>query len=104
MEFSFDNLLARGYHEYPPLRIDRWVDRAFQLRVRDDQQITLYFVNVLHFPPFQDAPEAWQTDAQFQVGNSTVDLKIHQTQTIEEAEAIVKQAFEKLEAQPYDSD
>jgi len=101
-DFSVENLLERGYQEFPVSRVEH-ADRFFQRRVRDvaDASRTLYFVNVYYYA-HADNVVGWATKTQFRLdGGTCVDLEVHQTSTIDESEEVVKRAFAGLNAVAY---
>ena len=102
MTINIQELLDKGYKEFPPTRFDT-ADRCFQKRFKAENGDTLYFINVNMYYSWGTTPENFEVETQlYQEGtHEPVNLKFFCDWTLTDAEEYVQRIY-KAGFEPYE--
>ncbi len=102
MTINIQELLDKGYKEFPPTRFDT-ADRRFQKRFRAENGDTLYFINVNMYYSWSTIPENFEVEVQlYQRGtHEPVNLKFFCGWTLTDVEEYVQKIYE-VGFEPYE--
>lgn len=102
MKINIQELLDKGYKEFPPTRFDT-ADRCFQKKVVAENGDTLYFINVNMYYSWGAIPENFEVEVQLcQKGtHEPVNLKFFCGWTLTDVEDYIQQIYE-VGFEPYE--
>ena len=102
MTINIQELLDKGYKEFPPTRFDT-ADRCFQKRFRAVNGDTLYFINVNMYYSWGTTPENFEVETQlYQEGtHEPVNLKFFCDWTLADVEEYIQRIYE-VGFEPYE--
>ena len=102
MTINIQELLDKGYKEFPPTRFDT-ADRCFQKRFRAENGDTLYFININMYYSWGTIPENFEVEVQlYQKGtHEPVNLKFFCGWTLADVEDYIQKIYE-VGFEPYE--
>lgn len=104
MKINIQELLDKGYKEFPPTRFDT-ADRCFQKRFRAENGDTLYFININMYYSWGTIPENFEVETQlYQEGtHEPVNLKFFCGWALADVEEYIQRIY-KAGFEPYERD
>lgn len=104
MTINIQELLDKGYKEFPPTKFDG-ADEAFQKRIRAENGDTLYFINVYMYYSWGEIPKNFEVETQlYQKGtHEPLNLKFFCDWTLADVEDYIQRIY-NVGFEPYEEE